>query len=155
MTANLDVDRMETLAADDLILEVEADGPRLDRKANGLGNRLRRDAVAAFEVHRDRQVDRLDDAADVLQRQGARDLLAIRETKGGGHRPASGRDRLRTGAGDDLRRTRIPDVEQHDGIALHVQGVEGLGVFGLRGHVIVPPMVSVTVTASTGRHSPR
>ncbi len=61
------VDRLE------LILEIAADNPRHD----GAAGRLARVAVASFEVHRDRQVDRAHDALDHVQMQLNGNVLPV------------------------------------------------------------------------------
>src|SRR6187399_1057970 len=54
------------------VFQIAADGPRVDRTAARLADGVRRVAIAAFQVYRDRQVGRVDDPAQVVDRQSKR-----------------------------------------------------------------------------------
>ena len=104
----LERDRVQSFAADNLVLEIAAD--RASRRqprdiARSLGRVVR---IGAFEVDRDGKVDRLDDPLGIGQREVQRHLLAIAEPIGHGDRRAPRRDRPGAGLGYGLRAARRP-----------------------------------------------
>ena len=72
-----------------LVLDVAADHAQADRPADGLGGV----AVPRLEVGGHRQVDRVDDPADGLEHQVARDVLAVLVAVHRRDRMAGGGDR--------------------------------------------------------------
>jgi hypothetical protein len=58
----LRVDRVESLALHDPVLEVDADDAGIDQSCHVRGDGVGRLGVAALDIHADRQVDRPDDA---------------------------------------------------------------------------------------------
>src|SRR6478736_5794328 len=108
-----------------LVLEVGAD----DADVDGAGHRLARVAVAGLEVGRDRQVDGGGDAADGLDHEIARDLLAVGVAVGRCDRVARRGERLRAGGvGDDAGRDDVPDVDDEQQLGVAVQALELLGL---------------------------
>ena len=90
---HLKVERMQALAADDLVLEIAADRaglgePRDIRRAFfGIGR------IGAFEIDRERQLDGLDDPPGIGEGEVERHLLRRRAEAGGVGRPGGSRSR--------------------------------------------------------------
>ena len=110
-----------------LVLEVGAD----DADVDGPADRLARVAVARLEVGGHGQVDGGGDAADRLDHEVARDLLAVGVAVGGGDRVARRGQRLRAGGvGDDAGGDDVPDVDDDQQLGVAVQALELVGLGG-------------------------
>jgi hypothetical protein len=117
----LNRDRVEPFAANHLILEVATDRAGLRQSgdvARSLGWIV---GIGAFEIDGDRQIDRSDNPPGIGQHEVHRHPLAVAESIGHSHRSAAGGDGLGAGLGDSLRAAHVPDVEQDEGGARHVQ----------------------------------
>jgi hypothetical protein len=125
---------VQPAAADDLVLEVETDGAGLKRPRDSLGDNLRFDAVAAFQVHGGGKLDRRHDAAKIIEREIERDLFGVGEAEGRCNRPTAGGDCPGAGLLDNLCAAGVPDIVEDDRIALDVQGMECAGAFDLVAH---------------------
>ncbi len=127
---NLQLERMQSLAADHLVLEVTADRagdgePRdIGSPFGGIGR------IGAFEIDGERQLDRIGDALRIGEREVERDLLAVAEPGGIADRVAAGRQRFRARGGHGARAPDVPDVVKNDGVARHVQRGEGIEFAG-------------------------
>ena len=105
---HLQVERVQALSADDLVLEIAADRAGLGKPRDigraffGIGR------VSALEIHRQRQLDRLDDPPRIGEREVDRHLLPVGPAVGVGDRMAAGRQRLRAGARPPRARCRRP-----------------------------------------------
>jgi hypothetical protein len=114
-----------------LVLEVAADDAGSDRPARGLP----RVAVAGLEVHRHRQVHGGHDAADHVEVELERDVLAVLVAEGGRDRVAcrrQGPDPL--GSRYDPRGDDVPDVGQDQDLRGAVQVEQGAGARREIGH---------------------
>ena len=110
------------------VFQIAAYRPRVDRKANGLAHLVRRVAITAFEIDRDRKVGGADDPAQIVDHQGERNALAIGKAVCVGDRPATRRDRLGTALGDGPGPACIPDVEEDERLSGDMQRPEFLGL---------------------------
>ena len=122
-------DRVEPFAADDAVLEIAADGARFEGEPRRFRHGFRFGAVAALEIDGDGKLDGGGDAAQIVEREVARQVFAVLVAEGGGDAPAAGGDRRGAGLGHRAGAARIPDVEQDQGIARHVERAEALGLF--------------------------
>ena len=112
------------------VLEVQPDRPGLDRQPSG----LTWVAVTALEVGGHRKLDRVRDAADLLQHLVARDHLAVRVAARPGDACARRRKRPRArSAGHDDRGRHVPDVREHEHGRCQVVRAEELRLLAL-GH---------------------
>src|ERR1700690_2457793 len=119
------------------VLQVAAYGARFDRQGNGLTDHFRRVTIAAFQIDRYRKIRRGDDPAQIVDRHGERDLLAIGEVVCIGNRPTAGCDRLGAARGDCFGTPGIPDVEQDERISWDMQRPELLALVLLIGHFLL------------------
>ncbi|MCY1302167.1 hypothetical protein D9M70_518130 [compost metagenome] len=120
---------MHAALADHLVLEVDADGTDIEN-ARDIGSAGRRIVgIGAFEVNGDGQLRRSHDQPRDIGEPRHRHLLAIAETMGGRHRPASGGKSLGTGFGHGLGAAGVPDIIEHHRVALPMQGSKGERLF--------------------------
>ena len=124
---------MKTVAADHLIFEVKADGAHLDQALHVCRHLVGCFGVSAFEVDRDRQFHRLDDAQRDPQDQVQWDCLTVAIALGGGDRPAARRNGLGAGFGDGLGSAGVPDVVEHERATWDMEVGKVPGAFSL-GH---------------------
>ncbi len=125
------LDRMQSVAADHLILEIDADGADLDQLGDVGGGSCRLGRIGALEINRERQVVDGGDRSHRCDKRFQRDLLAVGIALGCGDRPAAGRKRLCSCLGDGLGRPGIPDIVKDERIALLMQRAERLRLFRL------------------------
>jgi hypothetical protein len=116
--------RVQPLAANHLILEIDTDGAGVDQlfdigcRTRGLGG------IGALEIDGERQIVGGRDLAGRRDQRLQRDLLAVTIALGGGNRPTARCQRLGAGLGHRLGGAGIPDIAENNRIALPVQRAE-------------------------------
>src|SRR5262249_16152557 len=94
--------------------------------AIGLGHVIRGGAEAAFEIHRDRKIGRVNDSARVREHLVAGDPAVARAVCAGS-RVAGGGDRRKAKARQNARRSRIPGVGDDERAGPLMEWAERIG----------------------------
>ena len=119
------IERVHPLAADHLVLEIAADRTGSGQESHVFAGLLGIGRIGAFEIDRQRQLDRLGDPPGIGQREVDRHLLAIGKSVGIGDRMAAGGECLGARRDDRISAADVPDIVEHHRIARHVQRGEG------------------------------
>ncbi len=112
---------MQTLPTNHLVLEIAPDRAGLLEALDVGGAFLGIGRISAFEVDRQRQVDRIGNSPRIVEHEIERHLLGVPEAGRIADRMAARRERFRPRRGDRTRAADIPDVVENDGIAGNVE----------------------------------
>ena len=117
---------MEPFPAHDLVLEIAADRAGLGQPPYVLAAFLGIGRVSALEIHRQGNLDSIDDPPRIGESELHWHLLAVGPAIGVGHRVTARRQRFGPRAHHCERAADVPDVVEDDRVPGHMQRGEGL-----------------------------